>query len=261
MTRRQAILLVLGSSKLDRFVNPAQGCAVVVDARTRRVIASTGSSAAPASPGSTLKPIVLAALLRTGRVSATETYPCPGRLRIGDRQMNCSHPRLDTPMRVHTALAYSCNCFVAHVAERFESGELATELRRFGFANVRPRAAQDAQRLQALGEDGVVVNASELAFAYRLLAKSAPESILSGLEEAVEFGTAQRARVPGVAVAGKTGSAFSAAGEPIAWFAGFLPSRNPEIVVAVMLKGRSGGADAAPVAGEILRSYQAGIAC
>jgi penicillin-binding protein 2 len=75
------------------------------------------------------------------------------------------------------------------------------------------------------------------------------------MEEAVEFGTSQLARVPGATVAGKTGSVPSAR---VAWFAGFAPSRAPSVVVVVMLQGRSGGADAAPIAARILQSYFAG---
>jgi cell division protein FtsI/penicillin-binding protein 2 len=235
--------------------------ALLLDVRTRRVIAGEGSSRILALPGSTLKPFVLSALLRTGTLTATESYLCPGRLRIGDRQLNCSHPRLETPIQADTALAYSCNCYVAHVAERFATGELARELSRYGFGvqgSLRRCWTLDSQRLQALGEDGILTTLAELASAYRLLAESVMAPILAGLEEAVEYGTAQRARVKGESVAGKTGSAFSAAGEPIAWFAGFFPSRRPEVVVAVILQGRSGGADAAPVAGEILKSYRAG---
>ena len=50
-------------------------------------------------------------------------------------------------------------------------------------------------------------------------------------------------------MAGKTGSVRTAAGAHIAWFAGFTAA----LVVVVMLQGRSGGADAAPVAAEVLR--------
>jgi cell division protein FtsI/penicillin-binding protein 2 len=232
---------------------------LLLDVRTRRVIAGEGNSNILALPGSTLKPFVLSALLRTRRLSAGEAYVCPGRLRIADRQLNCSHPRLDTPLRPDTALAYSCNCFVAHVAERFKAAELAGELRRFGFGlhgSLRRCMRLDSQQLQALGEDGISTTLAELAMAYLLLSQSAPPPVLLGLEEAVEWGTAQRARVERETVAGKTGSSFSSAGEPVAWFAGFFPSRRAEVVIAVMLHGRSGGADAAPVAGEILKAYR-----
>ena len=63
-------------------------------------------------------------------------------------------------MHVDTALAYSCNCFVAHVAERFAPGELATALRAWGFTSV---AVRSDQRLQALGEAGVLATPMEMA--------------------------------------------------------------------------------------------------
>ena len=84
------------------------------------------------------------------------------------------------------------------------------------------------------------------------------QPIVAGLEGAVEYGTAQNARIVNAKVAGKTGSAIDASGQPVAWFAGFFPSRTPEVVAVVMLRGRSGGADAAPIAGRIFESYRAG---
>ncbi len=178
-------------------------------------------------------------------------------------------------MRIDSAVAYSCNCFVARAAERFEPGELNRALEHYGFASPSglidrdeasgrvPRAGStDALRLQALGEDGSLITAAELALAYRALAlKIGAQNmrpIREGLEGAVDYGTAQNARVPSVTVAGKTGSAIDASGQPVAWFGGFLPSRSPEVVVIVKVPGRSGGADAAPIAGRILEAYRAG---
>jgi cell division protein FtsI/penicillin-binding protein 2 len=150
---------------------------------------------------------------------------------------------------LRTALAYSCNGFTAHVAERFEPGELARGLERFGIGRTQAAATREASQLQALGEERVLVNPMELAQAYRQIALGGEPAITGGLADAVEFGTAQRAAVPGLAVAGKTGSVRTAAGAHIAWFAGFTAA----MVVVVMLQGRSGGADAAPVAAEVLR--------
>lgn len=250
-------------ASLTPFFASGEGAAVLMDVRTRRLIAAHGSATAArflAPPGSTIKPFVLAALLRAGKLNAAESFACPGRLRICGRSFDCSHPRLDSPMRVDTALAYSCNCFVAHVAERFAPGELARELT--GVSDrVEPAFSADAVRLQSLGEDRVRVSPDGLASAYRSLALriGQPEMrpILAGLEGAVEYGTAQRARVSGAQVAGKTGSVIADSGAPIAWFAGFMPSRAPQVAVTVMLQGRSGGSDAAPIAGRILEACRA----
>lgn len=249
------------SARLDRFFEGSEGAAILLDVRTRRLVGVHSPDTARkflAPPGSTLKPFVLAAQLRNGRITEAESFVCTGRLRIGGRSFDCMHPRLDAPVRIDTALAYSCNNFAAHVAERFASGELARELLRSGFHAARPAMDLNSTRLQALGEDRILVTAAELASAYRWLALNCPPPILAGVEGAVEYGTAQRAQVPGIKVAGKTGSTRTADGAFIAWFAGWMPSRAPETVIAVTLQGRSGGADAAPVAGKIFAAYRAG---
>ncbi len=265
-------------ANFDRLVEPAQGTALLVDVRTRKPIAIHGAAAAGAQlapPGSTIKPFVLAALLRSGKLSPGESFPCPGRLRIGARSFDCSHPRVNGAIQVRTALAYSCNCFVAHFAERFEPGELAGNLERAGLGAVTgwmgaaeatgriPAAAGgEANQLQALGEEPLLITAAELAMGYRTIALSAerPEMrpVVVGLEDAVEYGTAQLARVAGMKAAGKTGSVRTQSGARIAWFAGFAPSRGAEVVVTVMLQGRSGGSDAAPIAARILEAWRTG---
>src|SRR5262245_19900521 len=115
MLRRCAIPILFGaptwaSGTLERYLDAAKGAAVLVDVPTGRRIAAVGSDRA-LPPGSAIKPFVLAALLRSGRLRAADEYPCPGRLRIGDRALDCVHPSMSTPMRAESALAYSCNCF------------------------------------------------------------------------------------------------------------------------------------------------------
>ena len=287
MLRRKAVGILLGGCAaaasprpraLSRFMQSSRGTAVLVGASGWRLLGVheeevAGSFLAP--PGSTLKPLALQALIKAHKLRAEDAFLCPGRLRIGGRVFDCSHPPLDAPMRIETALAYSCNGFVAHAAERFRPGELAVALDSLGLASrtgwlgagevsgsIRAANSPDAIRTQALGEEGVLVTAAGLAQAWGRLALSAsnPEMtpVLTGLVGAVEYGTAQLARVAGAAVAGKTGSTRTAAGAHIAWFAGFMPAAAPEVVVVVMLAGRAGGADAAPVAGRILAAYREG---
>jgi penicillin-binding protein 2 len=151
---------------------------------------------------------------------------------------------------------------VAHFAQRFEPGELARRLTRAGFTGqVEAAATVEAGQLQAIGEGHVLVTPYELLMAYHRLASlvqtTAMAPILEGLEGAVEFGTAQRARVARLRVAGKTGSVTTTEGAHVAWFAGFAPARAPEFVVTVAVQGRSGGADASPIAGSMLQKYAA----
>ncbi len=74
----------------------------------------------------------------------------------------------------------------------------------------------------------------------------------------VERGTGRRAQIPGVAVAGKTGSAENPAGPPHAWFVGFAPADRPRVAVAVIVEnGGAGGEVAAPIAQRVMRELLA----
>jgi penicillin-binding protein 2 len=86
-----------------------------------------------------------------------------------------------------------------------------------------------------------------------------------------EGGTGWRARVQGFDTCGKTGTAQVASRanvaqaeiserpehlRPHAWFVGFAPRVNPEIALAVLVEnGGGGGQAAAPIAGEIFKTY------
>ena len=81
-----------------------------------------------------------------------------------------------------------------------------------------------------------------------------------------EDGTGVRARIRGLDIGGKTGTAQvvsrrtrEEAGEDQfkanAWFVGTYPSRNPEIVVSVLIVGGEHSYEAIPVAREIIRTY------
>jgi penicillin-binding protein 2 len=83
------------------------------------------------------------------------------------------------------------------------------------------------------------------------------------------MGTAGRAAVPGIDIAGKTGSAqtvsndlkkkMSATEKSLfkdnGWFVGVTPRRNPEIVVACLFEGGEHGALAAAVATKVIKAY------
>ncbi|MDD4334375.1 MAG: penicillin-binding transpeptidase domain-containing protein [Desulfotomaculaceae bacterium] len=77
--------------------------------------------------------------------------------------------------------------------------------------------------------------------------------IKDGMVDAVRSGTAAAARVAGVQVAGKTGSAQNPHGQAHAWFIGFAPAERPRLAVAVLVENAgSGGTVAAPIAGQLL---------
>ena len=69
-------------------------------------------------------------------------------------------------------------------------------------------------------------------------------------------GFAFGARIPGVSVAGKTGTAENRPGEaPHGWFIGFAPAEAPTVVVAVVVENtRDGGLTAAPLGAQVMRA-------
>ncbi len=75
------------------------------------------------------------------------------------------------------------------------------------------------------------------------------------LHEVIASGVGQKAALPGVESAGKTGSAQVSGYEEDkvdAWFAGYVPAENPRYVITVLVRGgASGGDTAAPLFREI----------
>lgn len=73
------------------------------------------------------------------------------------------------------------------------------------------------------------------------------------METVVAEGTGTGAYIKGIRVAGKTGTAENAQGQPHAWFIGFAPANNPEIAIAVIVENAgAGGAVAAPIARQVI---------
>jgi cell division protein FtsI/penicillin-binding protein 2 len=243
-------------SALERAMAGRPGAALVAEVASGRLLASYHPEVArshAASPGSALKPFTLAAWMDSHRGAAPGQWACPRQLRLSGRRLDCTHPVLAAPLDASSALAYSCNCYFAHLAGQLDPAEFARALRHVA-AQVSTASTPDELQMQAIGEWGVLVTPSEMLAAYCRLAQSGVRpAILAGLEGAVAFGSAQPAAAPGLTVAGKTGT-----GVGHAWFAGFAPAAAPEVVVVVFLEQGRGGSDAAPLAGEILRAWRQG---
>jgi peptidoglycan glycosyltransferase len=70
----------------------------------------------------------------------------------------------------------------------------------------------------------------------------------------VQHGTGTVAALPGVTVAGKTGTATNPHGPPHSWFVAFAPAQAPRVVVAVLVENAGyGAAVAAPIVRDVLR--------
>jgi peptidoglycan glycosyltransferase len=85
---------------------------------------------------------------------------------------------------------------------------------------------------------------------------STASAVTSMMEAVVNEGTGTEAQIPGVQVAGKTGTAETQIGTAInnVWFIAFAPASDPRVAIAVTLQGvpGQGAAFAAPVAREVM---------
>lgn len=126
-------------------------------------------------------------------------------------------------------------------------------------------ALQVAQAFLVLGNEGafkplrLVRDENTVAEepSQRIFSARVSRDVMGMMREVVDDGTGTRARIPGISIAGKTGTAQKANGrgvygnERMASFVGFVPAEKPEYLVVVMLdelkKNTYGGMVAAPV--------------
>jgi cell division protein FtsI (penicillin-binding protein 3) len=250
-------------------------------------------------PGSVMKPFVVASLLQTGRMAPDETIDAPPTKRVGLKTFRdvASH---DATLEVKDVLRYSSNTAMLNMTERFEPQELHAWLRHFGFGQTLPMTdaytrpgtlnpweewvpqdqasvtigqsvattpLQLAAAYSIFANDGVLVppklvEGAEQAPAYRVLSTEVSQTVRSMLIHTVEESGLRNAIIPGVRVAGKTGTADIYSPEqgtyPDGWysltFAGMFPADDPEVVMVVMLQRPKEGSTSTYVAGPLFRA-------
>lgn len=156
--------------------------------------------------------------------------------------------------------------------------EPQTALSAFGQFDDRATVMQMAMVSAAVANGGVLmkpniielVQSSNLAMLYQPAAEVASQT-MSGqtaalvnqmMVDAVSSGVSSNARISGVSVAGKTGTAQNGDEAPYTlWFTGFAPADNPQVAVAVVIadgggKGQNGRGNslAAPVARKVMEA-------
>lgn len=102
------------------------------------------------------------------------------------------------------------------------------------------------------------INTTELTKDYEVkLDNDVLGVVRTSMRQTITSGSAQSLNSLPIAVAGKTGTAQTATNRPNhAWFAGYAPANDPEIVVVVMVEyGGEGSAVAVPIAREIFNWY------
>jgi cell division protein FtsI/penicillin-binding protein 2 len=273
------------------------GGIAVVRPRTGDVLALSGLAVSgPQPPGSTFKIITLGAALQAGIARPSSTYPVRTFATLsGVKLRNASDESCGGTLA--TSFAESCNSVFAPLGAKLGARRLLAAAERFGFneqlkipafkpstiarADLKDDLAVGAAAIGqnrdlatplAMASVGATIGNRGLRAKPRLVRgpkvqrrRAVPASVARDVREmmlgVVRSGTGTAAALPGVAVAGKTGTAElrPTAGGPSdpkntdAWFVAFAPAERPTVAVAVMLVGAgAGGAAAAPLAREVL---------
>jgi peptidoglycan glycosyltransferase len=114
--------------------------------------------------------------------------------------------------------------------------------------------------------DGTVEEVADPSQWRRAMSPASAAVLADLMEQVVISGTGRKAAVPGVRIAGKTGTAQVTGKAPHAWFIGFgpveAPSDVPQIAIAVVVESggdfgesATGGSVAAPIAQKVLAAF------
>jgi penicillin-binding protein A len=111
--------------------------------------------------------------------------------------------------------------------------------------------------------NGGVVTRTKPRKLHRAISRQTAEELTQMMEGAVTSGTGTAAQIPGVPVAGKTGTAETGIpGRYTSWFIAFAPANAPRVAVAVVLQDQTGfgGQVAAPIAKDVMQAILTGKA-
>jgi hypothetical protein len=282
----------------ERALGSKLGGVAVLRPRDGSVLALAGIAvSAPQPPGSTFKIITLAAALASGKATPSSSYPVRTSATLsGVKLANASNESCGGSLS--QSFVHSCNSVFAPLGAAVGAERLVARAEAFGFneaprvpvakPNTIPKAAdlpdaiavgsaaigQNKDLATPLGMASVAATIGAKGMRARpratsgdpVIRKRAVSARVAGqvrdmMVGVVRSGTGTAAAIPGVQVAGKTGTAelrFTGGGaadpkNTDAWFVAFAPAGNPRYAVGVMLVGAgAGGKAAAPIARQVL---------
>jgi cell division protein FtsI/penicillin-binding protein 2 len=299
------------------------GGVVAMEPSTGRILAVAGIGMDGLQPpGSTFKMVTVTGVLQAGIAGPSTTFPYGTFATLDGVKLNNANGE-ECGGSLELAFAVSCNSVFAPLGVKLGAARLVATAERFGFNHQPDIPGAGESTLPppsgikgeldvgstAIGQGQVLASALEMATIAATIAdagrRPAPTLALGAppapgvaatsprvartvrhlMIGVVRSGTGTAAAIPGVTVAGKTGTAelstrcqgaasqtsqgASEAGEAgaggctaaseaantDAWFAAFAPALHPRIAVGVLLvKDGAGGATAAPVAREVLEA-------
>jgi penicillin-binding protein A len=273
------------------------GGVAVVRPRDGSVLALAGLAvSAPQPPGSTFKIITASSALAAGLATPSSSYPVRTSATLsGVRLRNAGGESCGGSLT--QSFIDSCNSVFAPLGAKVGAKRLVRMAEAFGF-NERPRVPDakastipPASKLtdslavgaSAIGQDRDLATPLQMAVVgatiaergrrarprivrndkvlrRRVVSAKVAAQVREMMLGVVRSGTGTAAAIPGVQVAGKTGTAelrpnSTNPKDADAWFVAFAPASDPQVAVAVMLVGAGfGGKAAAPIARRVLQA-------
>jgi peptidoglycan glycosyltransferase len=179
-----------------------------------------------------------------------------------------SKPQLDYPAtEMSSSGEYSHGRIVAPTSSRVDVGRMGIGQDKLGVTPLqmaevaatvanRGRLMRPHMTSRIVDPDGRTVQRISPHVQSVVMKPSTADAVRQMMEAVVNEGTGTPAQIPGVQVAGKTGTAETQIGTAInnVWFIAFAPASNPKVAIAVTLKGvpGQGAAFAAPIAREVM---------
>lgn len=274
------------------------GGITVVNPRDGAIEAAAGIAFTDVQPpGSTFKIITAAAALAAGITTPSKVYPYESSVVLdGFKMQNAGGETCGGTLT--DAFANSCDTTFAPLGAQLGGQKLVAMAERFGFdrptgiasalESTIPVASEIGGPLSvgssAIGQGLVQASTLEMADVGATIADSGRRPVptmlhgararfvrvispkiageIQGMMEAVvSYGTGTTAQIPGVTVAGKTGTAElkdtagkkNEAKDTDAWFVGYAPVGDPKVVVCALFPNQGYGADtAAPAVREMI---------
>jgi penicillin-binding protein A len=278
-----------------RALGSRLGGIAVLRPRTGDILGLAGLAVSgPQPPGSTFKMITASAALRAHIARPSSTYPIQTHAVLDGVTLRNAGGEACGGTLVN-AFIVSCNSVYAPLGARLGARRLVHMAEAFGFnerlkvPGFKPSTIAPASEMKdslavgasAIGQDKDLATPLEMASVggtigehgvrarpriarsdrvhrKRVISPSVARQVREMMIGVVRGGTGTAAAVPGVDVAGKTGTAEltnSPGGPTDAWFVAIAPASRPKVAVGVMLvNAGAGGQSAAPMARQVLES-------